>query len=84
MYKSKAYEKYSEIYEIGDEEWKRHYTAFRRLDVPNTAKELQYKILQNYVASNKVLYKMKIKPNTEVYFFVIHIHRTLPICSSNA
>ena len=24
-----------------DEEWKRHYSDFRRLDVPNTAKELQ-------------------------------------------
>ena len=61
--KSKAYDKYSEKYEIGDEEWKRHYTAFLRLDVDNTAQELQYIILQNYVATNKLLYKMKIKPN---------------------
>ena len=31
--KSKAYEKYSERYEIGEEEWKRQYTAFRKLDI---------------------------------------------------
>ena len=52
--KSRAYEKYSERYEIGDEEWKIYYTAFHRLDVPNTTKELQYKILQKYVATNKL------------------------------
>ena len=80
--KYKAYEKYSETYEIGGEEWKRHYTAFHRLDLPNTAKELQYKILQNYVATNKLLYEMKIKPNPRC-IFAIYIHRTQPIYSSN-
>ena len=74
--KSKAYEKYSEKYEIGDEEWKRHYTAFRKLDVPNKAKDLQYKILQNYVATNKLLYKMNIKPNPRCNFCNLYTQDT--------
>ena len=50
--------------------------VFRRLDVPNTAKELQYKILQNYVATNKLLYKMKIKPNPRCIFCNLYTQDT--------
>jgi hypothetical protein len=66
--RTKAYEIYTERYNIKDEEWESYFTVFHKLDIPNKAKEIQYKILQNYVATNKLLYKMKIKPNPRCNF----------------
>ena len=64
--RSKAHEKNSESFE--NKNGKKHQPSFHRLDVTNAAKELQYKILQNYIATNKLLYKMKIKPNPRCNF----------------
>ena len=36
---------------------------FSILNVPNAAQKLQYKKMQDYIAANKLLYKIKIKMN---------------------
>ena len=55
---SKANEKYTTMFDITDEEWKIYYTMYGRLQIINKAKEMQYKILHDYVPTNKLLYKM--------------------------
>lgn len=55
---SKANKKYTVMFDITDEEWKIYYTMYDRLQIINKAKEMQYKILHDYVATNKLLYKM--------------------------
>lgn len=55
---SKANLKYSAIFNITDEQWKAYYKMYQKINVLNKAKEVQYKIVHDYVATNKLLYKM--------------------------
>ena len=57
---SKAQSTYTEVYETVDEDWSKHYKHHVRLNIPPKVKENQYKIIQNYIATNKLLYKMNL------------------------
>ena len=56
---SKANVDYSNEYNINDEKWKLIYKLPHTIKISNKIKELQYKILHGYVATNKLLYKIK-------------------------
>ena len=65
---SKANSNYSRQFDISEAEWKTIYLLPFQLSVSNKARELQYKILHNYVASNKLLYKMNITASSRCNF----------------
>ena len=55
----KAKSKFNDIYgKISNIEWKEIYVLARSLKVLNSMKDLQYKILFRFVATNKLLFKM--------------------------
>jgi len=55
---SKAFVKYSEQFKLDLEQWKKIYMLPFNLQISNKAKEMNYKILHNFVATNKLLYKI--------------------------
>ena len=58
--KSQAVQNYSDYYGIDDNMWKQLYILPHKLQVDNRMKEFQYKITHGYLATNLLLYKMKI------------------------
>ena len=76
---SKANSNYSRQFDISEAEWKIIYLLPSQLSVSNKARELQYKILHNYVASNKLWYNMNITAAHDE-IFVTYIHRTHNTC----
>ena len=60
MSRSKAFKNYTEQYNINNEKWKLIYRLPHELNISNKAKEMQYKILHNYVPTNQLLFKMNI------------------------
>ena len=67
QYKNMIY--YNNTYEQMDSDtWKKIYELAHLLPVNNKVKELQYKILFRFVATNKLLYQIKIKntPNCPI------------------
>ena len=58
MDRSKANTTYSNKYKLNKDEWKKIYLLPFELNVYNKSKELQYKILHKYVATNKLLFKI--------------------------
>jgi len=74
---SKTRVKYTEMFDITDEEWQVYYTNPMQLQVINKAKEMQYKILHDYVASNKLLYKMGYISSPRCNFCNIYIQDTI-------
>ena len=65
---SKANIKYSELFDINDEQWKIIYNLPHKVKVSNKAKENQYKIIHDYIPTNKLLYKMKFKDSSRCNF----------------
>lgn len=57
---SQANVNYSNQFAINSESWAKIYVLPRNIKVKNKTKELHYKILHNYVACNKLLYKIKV------------------------
>jgi endonuclease/exonuclease/phosphatase family metal-dependent hydrolase len=71
--KSKSCTKLSETFDINDNEWKQYFMLPHNSGVTNKVKELQYKIIHSYVATNKLLYKMNIKASPRCNFcFLYH------------
>ena len=64
--KSRSCEKFSEQFEITENEWNYFFMLPHKSGVSNKVKELQYKILHSYVATNRLLYKMNIKPKSKM------------------
>ena len=58
--RSKAYRRFSEQLNINEDEWLNIYMLPHSVGVNNRVKESQYKILHNYAASNRLLFKMNI------------------------
>ena len=65
---SKANEKYSKIYNINKEEWRIIYLKYTKLNITNKAKENHFKILHDYIATNKLLYQIKVKDSPRCNF----------------
>ena len=55
-----AHRKYTETYSFNEEEWTTIYQMPHTLLISNKAKELHYKIVHGYVATNRLLHKMNI------------------------
>ena len=58
--RSTAHRKYTETYNFNEEEWTTIYQMPHTLSISNKAKELHYKIVHGYVATNRLLHKMNI------------------------
>ena len=66
---SKASEKYSKLYNIlHNEEWENIYMISRCCTSNNKIKDLQYKILHQYLPTNDLLYKMEKLPSNKCSF----------------
>ncbi len=74
--KSKACIKYTQMFDITNEEWELYYTFTIQLQVINKVKEMQYKILHDYVATNKLLYKMEFRSSPRCNFCNLYIQDT--------
>ncbi len=71
--KSKACLKYSEYFEISEEEWKDFFMLPHKAGVTNKEKEAQFKIIHGYVATNHLLYKMNFVTSPRCNFcFLYH------------
>ena len=70
--KSRSCEKFSEQFEITENEWNYFFMLPHKSGVNNKVKELQYKILHSYVATNRLLYKMNIKPSPRCNFCFLY------------
>ena len=57
--RSAAYRKYTATYNLDEDEWKSILMP-HTLPISNKAKEMNYKIVHGYVATNYLLYKMNI------------------------
>ena len=57
---SAAVMKYSNQFDIDSDKWKEIYTLPHNINISNKAKELQYKIIHGYIATNKKLFQMKL------------------------
>ena len=64
------------MFDITDEEWKLYYTMPMQLQVINKVKEMQYKINHDYVATNKLLYKMEYRSSPRCNFCNLYIQDT--------
>jgi len=64
--------KYSETFEINDNDWSQYFMLPHTSGVSNKVKEMQYKILHSYVATNKLLYKMKVNPSSRCNFCFLY------------
>ena len=56
--RSKAAVRYSEQFEINADQWKNIYVLPNKLKLSNKIKENNFKILHNYIATNKLLFRM--------------------------
>lgn len=74
--KSKACLKYTDKFGIDDEEWKIIYLIPSKVGVSNKAKENQYKIIHDYVPTNKLLFKMKIRDSPRCNFCNLYVQDT--------
>ena len=70
--KSASCTKLSEQFEITENEWNQYFLLPHKSGVTNRVKELQYKILHSYVATNKLLYKMNIKASPRCNFCFLY------------
>ena len=57
--RSNAAARYSELYGINADQWKNIYVLPNTLKLSNKIKENNFKILHNYIATNKLLFRMK-------------------------
>ena len=69
--RSAAHKKYTATYDLDEDEWKTIYLMPHTLPISNKAKEIHYKIVHGYVATNHLLYKMDIV-NSDVCNFCKH------------
>ena len=58
--KSQAVINYSDKYDISEDTWREIYQLPHKVKLNNTLKEFQYKITHGYLATNLLLYKMRI------------------------
>ncbi len=70
--KSASCAKFAIKFQIADDEWKEYFLLLHKSGVINKVKELQYKIFHSYVATNKLLYKMNIKPSPRCNFCFLY------------
>ena len=73
---SKANVKYSVMFDISDEQWQTYYKLYIKTKVSNKAKENQYKILHDYVATQKLLYKINVLDSPRCNFCELYIQDT--------
>jgi len=73
---SKANVKYSAMFDITDDQWQVYYLMCVNLKITNKAKENQYKILHDYVATNKLLYKIKVLDSPRCNFCELYTQDT--------
>jgi hypothetical protein len=73
---SKANVKYSAMFDISDEQWQAYYKMYVQFKVSNKAKENQYKILHDYVATQKLLYKIKVLDSPRCNLCELYIQDT--------
>jgi len=64
--------KYSETFEINENDWLQYFMIPHASGVSNKVKEAQYKILHSYVATNMLLYKMKVNPSSRCNFCFLY------------
>ena len=57
---SKAQYDYSKKFDIKDEDFFHYHSLYMNLNIVNKVKETQYKIVHNYIANNRILYKMNL------------------------
>ena len=74
--RSAAYRKYTATYNLDEDEWKSIYLMPHTLPISNKAREMHYKIVHGYVATNHLLYKMNIM-NSDVCNFCKHCEQTV-------
>ena len=74
--RSAAYRKYTATYNLDEDEWKSIYMMPHTLPISNKAKEMHYKIVHGYVATNHLLYKMNIM-NSDVCNFCKRCEQTV-------
>lgn len=73
---SKANVKYSAMFDITEEQWQAYYVLCKKIKVSNKAKEIQYKILHDYVATNKLLYKINVRDSPRCNFCELYSQDT--------
>ncbi len=68
--------KYNAMFGITEEQWESYYKLYMKLNVSNKAKENQYKIVHDYVATNKLLYKMNVRDSARCNFCNLYTQDT--------
>ena len=58
--RSRAHNRFSNQFNIDENEWKAIYLLPHNIQITNIARELSYRILHNYISTNRLLFKMKI------------------------
>ena len=74
---SKAHDKYSEKFDIDESEWENIYLSLKSAHVSNKAKEIQYKILHDYIANNKFLFHIGVRDNQRCNFCNLYNQTTV-------
>ena len=73
---SKASITYSNEFTLDKADWEDIYVLPRKLKMSNKVKEINYKILHNYVATNKLLYKIGINDSPRCNFCNLYEQNT--------
>ena len=72
--KSKARLDYTAKFDINDDLKKDIYLLPFRLKVSNKIKEMQYKVLHNYIAAYNILYRMGLSDSFRCHFCFLYKH----------
>ena len=73
--RSAACRKYTDTYNLDEDEWKSIYLMLHILPISNKVKEMHYRIVHGYVATNHMLYKMNTM-NYDLCNFCEHCEQT--------
>ena len=74
--RSAACRKYTDTYNLDEDEWKSIYLMPHILPISNKAKEMHYRIVHGYVATNHMMYKMNTI-NSDLCNFCEHCEQTV-------
>ena len=66
--------KYSLDFQIDEDDWKKNYLRPKHLLYDHKIQETQFKILHNYVPTNRLLFKMKKIPSDKCNFCDMYLH----------
>jgi len=72
LMKSKANERYSDVYTINENEWSLYYEIPYKVKTNNRVREFQYKILHRYLPTNRLLYLMKLTDSQRCNFCFLY------------